>query len=77
MKRYLVFFGPYYYPEGGMNDFIGEVDTIKEGISILDKTIMEGYDSDMFYKQEWIKYQWKMNWAHIYDTQQMKIVWKN
>lgn len=32
MKRYMVFAGSWYYPDGGWKDFIGAVDTIEEGV---------------------------------------------
>ena len=45
MKRYLVFGGDVYYPEGGFSDFVGEYDVEEDAIEKA-KTIGED------------KYQW-------------------
>jgi hypothetical protein len=34
MKNYLVFIGLYYYPNGGMEDFIEDFDTLDEAKNI-------------------------------------------
>jgi len=41
MKNYLVFFGPYNYPGGGMNDFKGDYDTIEEAKSKVSELYKE------------------------------------
>jgi len=37
MKRFMIFAGENYYPSGGMNDFVGEFDTISQCIIRLSK----------------------------------------
>jgi len=37
MKRYLLFCGSNYYPNGGMNDCDGSFDTIEEALEALNK----------------------------------------
>jgi len=41
MKRYLLFYGSYYYPDGGWNDFEGDYDTVEEA---MDDFILEHSD---------------------------------
>jgi hypothetical protein len=43
MKRFLVFKGDNYYPQGGMNDFYLDCDTLEE--SILTVTLCDDYDT--------------------------------
>jgi hypothetical protein len=58
MKRFLVFCCDTYYPSGGMDDFIGDFDTIKDATDALndayDKISYSGFghvwDSDSRYK---------------------------
>ena len=54
MKRFLVFCCETYYPKGGMDDFIGDFDTIEDAISELYSV----YDN--------ISYS---GYGHIYDTE--------
>ena len=65
MKRYLVFYGEIYYPKGGMNDFIGDSDTLeaaKECVLNAEKARSSG--------------QYRLDtWAMIYDTEQREIVY--
>jgi len=35
MKQYLVFYGYNYYPHAGMEDFIGDFDSLEEAKSVL------------------------------------------
>ena len=35
LKRYLLFQGETYYPDGGWNDFIGSYDSIEEAENVL------------------------------------------
>jgi hypothetical protein len=39
MKRYLAFVGYAYYPNGGMDDFLGDFDTAEEAIKAINTTI--------------------------------------
>ena len=60
MKRYLAFVGSKDNLDGGMNDYFGDFDDIKEA-----KESINGYELN----EEFI------DWAHIYDTKEDKIVW--
>ena len=63
MKRYLIFLGLEYYPEGGMNDFLIDCDTLEECKIAINKEIKTS------------NYKERYNWSHIYDTETKKIVW--
>ncbi len=39
MKRFMVFAGDSYYPEGGMADFLGDYETIEEAITAVTATV--------------------------------------
>ncbi len=58
MKRYLLFAGDYYYPVGGMEDFIGDFSTIEraknKGVELIKNN--------------------KADWAHVYDALNMEMV---
>lgn len=77
MKRYLTFFGSYYYPKGGMDDFIGDFDTMDECKNKIDDKIKEEFDYENPFKDldNYIKREWENNWATIYDTKERKEVW--
>lgn len=63
MKRYLVFIGDCYYPDGGMDDFEGDFDTLEEAKDfITEKANKENFS-------------WKITWAHIWDTETKSQVW--
>lgn len=53
MKRYLAFFGQTYYPMGGMNDFIGDFDTVEEAKERIEEELDD----------------WSYEWCQVYDTQ--------
>jgi hypothetical protein len=64
MKRYWAFFGSYYYPLGGMNDFLSDHDVLGDAlIAIAARALMEARDQRQYY------------WAHIWDCVDRKIVW--
>lgn len=64
MKRYLAFLFAKYYPSGGMNDCVGQFDTIDEAKNALAKG--DGlYASDEIYSL-----------GHIFDTEAMQNVWQ-
>lgn len=44
MKNYLVFKIEAYYPGGGMNDLIGDFDTLEEAIKFADENKCGKYD---------------------------------
>lgn len=60
MKRYLVFGGSRYYPEGGWEDFKGSFDTVDECVKPTDE------DGESF----WI------DWWHVVDSQTGSVVAK-
>lgn len=55
MKNFLVFHGQDYYPEGGMDDFHSEFDTLDEAIQCI-----ENMYSD--------KETWAWCWANVYSV---------
>jgi hypothetical protein len=67
MKQFLAFFGLNYYPNGGINDFSGDFDTLEEAIDHLEKEARhdEAYDG------------WSYQWGHIYDTEKRMIIWES
>jgi hypothetical protein len=58
MKRFLVFAGYCYYPDGGMDDFQEDFDTLEEARSFEAK-IKEKW------KPNWANY----NWSAIWDSE--------
>jgi hypothetical protein len=59
MKRFLVFAGDAYYPEGGMNDFHDDFDTLEEARSFEAK-IKEEFKS--IWKDSWKNFKWTEIW---------------
>ena len=59
MKRYLAFYGDNYYPNGGMDDFVGSFNTI-EGAKVA---VMVEHS-----KRTHPPHHWENMWAHIYDS---------
>lgn len=60
MKRYWLFAGHNYYPSGGMEDFVGDFDSLKDAKhSVLPEIKRSAY-----------------HWAHVFDTETREIVWK-
>ena len=43
LKRYLLFAGDYYYPSGGMNDFVDSFDSIEEAVAQHDKNFIDSW----------------------------------
>lgn len=63
MKRFLVFKGNNYYPCGGMDDFKGDYDSLKEAVfNVTQLLVVEGYE---------------YTWGHIYDTELRQEVWEH
>ncbi len=66
MKRYLAFYGMNYYPCGGMDDFIGDFDSLEA----CKNAIISRYNSvdrlDRGTRQD--------NWHQIWDTKENKEV---
>lgn len=69
MKRFLVFFGDKYYPQGGILDFIGDFRWSDEAIRFLFEKEAKENNS----KTE----TWEDFWGHVYDTHTQKIVWSS
>lgn len=61
MKRFMLFGGRIYYPSGGMNDFIGDFDTLEEAEKV----------GKNFIKNE------KWTWIEVYDLIEKKIITTN
>jgi hypothetical protein len=49
MKRYLAFYWHNYYPGGGMNDFVGDYDTLEEAIQAVKKCHKDDLPKDLSY----------------------------
>lgn len=71
MERYLVFYGHFYYPAGGMDDFVGSYPTLTEAIEKVEEAHKKEWDNDPHYYERWT-----CAWAHIFDSVEGKIVWK-
>ena len=75
MKRYLIFAGSDHYPSGGMQDLIGTTGTVEESKELARKERLKYYNeyTDQT-EEEYLKWEWEMNWAHIYDTKEERII---
>jgi hypothetical protein len=60
MKRFLLFAGYTYYPSGGMEDLIGDFQTPEGARDKLVEVLEKG----------------GVDWAHIYDTETMAMVYE-
>lgn len=61
MKRYALFAGSWYYPSGGMADFVDSYDSLEEAIKEA-KRPDEIFPNDA-----------KYDWAHVFDMQEEKV----
>lgn len=61
-KKYLLFAGPFYYPGGGWEDFIGSYRSIDEAKKAFDEQCEKHSD---------------INWAHIVDVDTGKRILEN
>lgn len=57
MKRYLLFAGNFYYPNGGAEDFVKDFDNFDEALEYLNKG---NHDEHFFYNEQ--------VWCNIMDT---------
>jgi hypothetical protein len=76
IKRFLLFFGDIYYPNGGMDDLLSEHDTIEEAMSAFEKKVDNEILISHFYyknKKELMQYRW----ANIYDLELRTNVWSS
>jgi len=58
MKNYLAFYGSIYYPCGGMDDLLGDFDTLEEAIEAITKKNIESDGGS-----------WNYCWANVYSQQ--------
>lgn len=66
MKRYLVFAGKQYYPDGGWEDLRIDGDTIEECVAWIVKYGQRSYSNQDVCE-------WNFNWLHIIDTTTGKV----
>ena len=59
MKQYFAFYGDYYYPSGGMDDFVGDYDTKEEAIEAIEKTHLKNRPDDKV---------WEWAWGNVWDS---------
>ena len=68
--RYWAFMGDAYYPLGGMEDFVGDFNSLEEAIQfIAQKAKAENYRGTM-------DAYWCFAWAHIWDTETLSEAWR-
>lgn len=65
MKRFIAFYGAVYYPSGGMNDFVGDFDTLEEAKISIEKEFNEKTHGN------------KYEWGHVWDSENKQKVWKH
>jgi len=69
MKRYLAFYGRHYYPDGGMDDFIGDFN----GLDAAKDYIEAHHKKENPYGD--LEDEWNSCWAHVYDMEEKKEVY--
>jgi hypothetical protein len=70
MKRYLLFMGDDYYPEGGMNDFVGDYDTVEDAIQAEKEEHLKSFTPTSIYSEsEFLQSKRQYCWSHVYDTE--------
>ena len=70
MKRYLLFCGDEYYPQGGMKDLAGTYDTLAEALAAFEDWIAKNCKESDYTRDEWLN----RSWSHIYDCEKGYIV---
>jgi hypothetical protein len=70
MKRYLLFFGDRYPPDGGIHDLIGDFDAPQEVYEALMKEYAE-YNKDSYGGEANF---YNFHWFHVYDCSRKAIV---
>ena len=66
MKQYFAFYGNTYYPNGGMEDFVGDYDTKDEAIEAIKESHLKNRLDDEY---------WEYAWGHIWDSKDRIIVY--
>ena len=69
MKRFLLFAGASYYPQGGMHDFRDAFDSAEEAMNALQKEYLYDPKGNPEYDSSF-----NVNWAHVVNVEQLKIV---
>jgi hypothetical protein len=65
VKRYLLFAGGCYYPEGGWGDYRGDFDSLGDAHSAAVRVCRKGYD----------KFDWNTSfWWHVVDAETRELV---
>jgi len=67
VKRYLLFGGDHYYPEGGIYDYVGEFDTLEEALAVG----MAAHPPEHYcWKPDNVKWCGKTayDWYHVVDS---------
>jgi hypothetical protein len=79
LNRFLVFYGANYYPSRGMGDLLTDCDTLEEARQAVENELQKEFDE----QNTWDSFQdfkndfWPYNWANIYDTHELEIVWES
>lgn len=71
MKRYLLFRGETYYPNGGWEDFGGEFDSVDEAICSMDD---RSYEYSFRERGRVFSSKHTADWAHVVDASSGKVV---
>lgn len=75
-KRYLLFMGLVYYPQGGVKDLAANCDSIEECNGVWVKNLSKDHSKGLYPDiNEYIEFQKEYTWAHIYDTESNRVVW--
>ena len=69
MKRYLLFIGKCYYPNGGMDDFVGDFDTIEECEKVYNCKMREGFNKHWKTLEKYLNWRTRDHWMHVYDIE--------
>lgn len=65
LKRYLAFFGPFESIVGGMNNFVGDFDTIESAKRKIYRSRKKHEDT------------WQSSWGHVYDIKTNEYAWES
>jgi hypothetical protein len=63
VKRFLLFAGETFYPQGGCDDYIFSVDKLSDAIKWIEENVRNGRE-------------YKYDWANVLDTQEEKICYE-